>query len=755
VKSPMKCHISREHPLLILMANSPPNSHHMAGDYHENARIMVDNWASLSALEQGHATIQIEGICDDYWRRVEVLLPYAEDAGIPITLQTQTNNADINDTMPLDQTRRILDQYNCIVGLQLSEASQRTFVGHGAGPEYSMGRNARYARDVIRLAGEYGLFMSWQLMSENFAAIGCSGDNEALFDTVVEYGEYVIPMHEMNSEFAKYIDHLAAMGLWISGSTANWGVEGQSWYWADAGYAAPGTVLPGSLEMPGELYSIMMLLGATAGATAYSIEPPWDIWPGEGGRHRFTDWISPTFERLVTEQLIPSRGEVVETMPVAYHLPRCTRHSDFRRVSDDLDFDHGEGNLIRGTYGVFDRARDAELIPNNSRFGWIPVLPAKTPRWVLNAFDLVLHPGDIQSAEQATELLGRYFPETDRGDAWSMVVGSLSVAANSHENWPVAQSVRLQVPAPPTQVQLDQGVLTWSLRAGDVSYRVWRMRSGVEECLTPQAISANHLALSDRNTPRDGDMFAVSAITSAIEPFVGTLHLHQFILLNNRESRRSLWVNTQGNTTSRARFAENMPGESDDIERMERRAAECTLVEDLASPIIEPNDESADVKRGIMDALVTWKHVIENEDIDALEELFTPSYADPDGRTVESLLVAFRILLQRYLVDELAGLDREWHITAAWQNPVVRLFTRDWIEVGQTRVVVDVACEMWAGGGPELEPSDMFRYPIGGKPKAFRITWVMTPTGWKIEKMDPPFLRAEDVVRFRMRYQGW
>ncbi len=40
--------------------------------------------------------------------------------------------------------------------------------------------------------------MSWQLMRDNYAAIGCSGDNEALFDTIIEYSDYVIPMHEMN-----------------------------------------------------------------------------------------------------------------------------------------------------------------------------------------------------------------------------------------------------------------------------------------------------------------------------------------------------------------------------------------------------------------------------------------------------------------------------------------------------------------------------------------------------------------------------
>jgi hypothetical protein len=597
--------------------------------------------------------------------------------------------------------------------------------------------------------------MSWQLMSENFAAIGCSADNEVLFDTIVEYGEYVIPMHEMNSEYAKYIDHLAAMGLWISGATANWGVEPQSWYWSDAGYAAPGVCVPGSLEMPGELYSIMLLLGTTAGATAYSIEPPWDIWPGEHGRHRFTDWIVPTFSRLVSERLIPSRSEVKQSMPVAYHLSRCERPKDFHVVERDLDFDHGEGLLVRAAYGVYDRARDAEMIPNNPRVGWIPILPAKTPAAVLNTFEYVIRPGQLRDIDHAREALSRYFPDVDRGEAWSSLVGPLTVAVNSHENWPVPETVRLEIPAVPGNLRFDGKLLIWDKREGDWLYYVWRLREGIDTCLTPQGITANEYVVDEDANAGTEDRYSVSAKTTVTETISGTLHLHQFTMFNGRESRRSPWIAQDGTTVLRPRFAEQLPKHSNDIIEMEERAAQCSPVEDLASPPVKADEPHEKTRRAVLDALVAWKRTLEAEDIDGLSRSYNPAYREPDGRTFESLSVAFKSILRRYVLPELGVFWPDYGFLLAWANPVVRLFTRDWVEVTDDRVVVDVVFELWAGGGTELEPSDIFKHPIGGKSKVFRMTWIRSDTGWCIAATDRSMFRMEDTVAFRMRYQGW
>jgi hypothetical protein len=234
----------------------------------------------------------------------------------------------------------------------------------------------------------------------------------------------------------------------------------------------------------------------------------------------------------------------------------------------------------------------------------------------------------------------------------------------------------------------------------------------------------------------------------------GTLHLHQFVLLDARESRRSAWVGADGSAVLRDRFAEGLPGCTDEIASRELRCSECTAVEDLTSPVVGHDDPWRSVKYEVMDAMIAWYSAIEIEDLDAIVAMYAPVYREPDGRTVESVEVAFRSVLRRYLNDALARLDREWSVAPAWQRPVVRLFTREWCEVGSDRAVVDVVSEMWAGGGSELEPSDMFRNKLGGS-KRYRMTWTRMPDGWRIAAMDPPFLRMEDTIPFRMRYQGW
>jgi hypothetical protein len=617
-----------------------------------------------------------------------------------------------------------------------------------------MGRNARFARDIIRVAGEYGLFMSWQLLSENYAAIACSADNEALFDTVCEYGEYVIPMHEMNCEFSKYIDHLSALGLWLSGSTANWGVEAQSWYWADAGLNKPGTYEPGSLEMPGGMYSIMFMLGAVGGATAYSVEPSWDIWPGPN-EWRFNEWIVPTFRRLVTERLIPDRSQVLEVTPVAYQLPRCERHSQFHAVSEDLDFDHNAGRLIRATYGVYDRARDPEIIPNNARYGWFPVLPTKTPEASLAQFRHIIKPGDLPTIAAAREHMEQFYPPVDRGTAWSHIVGPLIFAANTHENWFVPESVKLQVPRRSDGLRIERAgassILRWRRNDGDRAYRVWRLRQNEEICITPEPLSVNEYVLP---ATEPGDEYAVSAFTSATETLEGTLHLHQFLILNRYESRRSAWVNLAGGSAENPRFFEEFQPESDDIRKAEEVSAACSAVEDIASPAQTSDDPDAASKRAVIDGLIGWKQSIEAEDLDAILGWYASDYREPDGRGIDWVNAAFRLVLRKYMMEQFQRVYSEWGAIPGWQYPAFRLLVRDWKSIQPDEVLVDVVAHMWAGGGPEMEPSDMFNHPFG-RPHTMTMTWKRTDEGWRIACTDPAFLRIEDTAIFRFRYQGW
>ena len=745
MKSPIKTEISASRPLFVIMA-----PHWPAEGHQENKRLFLDYWEQLDDELRPYVTVQIDGHIQDRFRRIEVLLPAAQAAGIPVTVQIQSNNGESWNTLPLSDVKRFVDDYSCIVGLQITEASQRTYVVHGLDPEHAMGRNARYLRDAIRLCGEYGLFMSWQEMGENLVAAGCSANNEALFETICEYGEYVIPTHAMNGAVSKYLGHLGGLGLWLSGATAQWGVEGQSWYWHDCGYNELGHCTGGTLSIPGGIYATMYILGASAGASVFSVEPGSDFWVRES-----KDWIEPTFKRILKERLIPSRAEMMATTPVAYHMPLCEKPIDFHKISADLDFDRHEGRLIRGTYGVFDRARDAEMIPNTPRYGWIPVLPAKTPDRVLCQFERVIRPGDLSSVEDARKVADEHFPAVDRGDAWSYIAGPLAVAANTHENWLVPESVKLTVPKRPTNARVAQTgggwTLEWDSHEGDQGYHVWRLRNEQEERLTDEPVTQATFALDEAT---DGDLFAVSAITSAEETIEGTLHLHQFLILSTRESRRSLWVSTSADIepVDRPRFGEAIPDVTPEILADEARCTECRPVQDLASPVVSGDDPDGPLKREMMDTFLGWKQALEAEDVDRFLSFYADDYVEPDGRTTESVGVVFRSIFQKYMGEAIEHLVERWGaVSAAWRSPAVRLFVREWRSVTPDRIEVDCQVNMWAGGGPEMEPSDTFKV----RHKTLQMVWTRSADGWKIHRTTPAFLRMENTGIYRFRYQGW
>jgi hypothetical protein len=464
----------------------------------------------------------------------------------------------------------------------------------------------------------------------------------------------------------------------------------------------------------------------------------------------------PTFRRLIKERLIPNREEVIAATSLAYHMPRCRTPQDFHAVSKDLDFDRHEGRLVRATYGVFDKARDAEMIPNTPRYGWIPALPAKTPKSVLDQFERVIVPLELQSVEHARQIADECFPAADRGTAWSQLVGPIAVAANTHENWYVPKRVKLELSRTPTDVTLTQKpnscVLSWKQSEGDRSYRVWRLRDGEETLLTETPSVVQHMEISDL---RLGDLFAVSAITDATETVEMTLHLHQFLIFSRRESPRSMWVDVDGRRLASSRFGETAAPATRDVLAKESRCASCTPVEDLLSPEIAAYDPQARLKREVMSAMTGWKDAIEAEDVDWIVHCYAPDYREPDGRTVESVEVVVRSLFRRYQTEATDRLLKEWGSIASWHRPTLRLFVRSWTSVTSDRVELDAVAEMRAGGGPEMEPSDTFFHPFRDQSKTLKMVWIRHRDEWQIVQTSPPFLRMEDLHMFRFRYQGW
>jgi len=105
-------------------------------------------------------------------------------------------------------------------------------------------------------------------------------------------------------------------------------------------------------------------------------------------------------------------------------------------------------------------------------------------------------------------------------------------------------------------------------------------------------------------------------------------------------------------------------------------------------------------------------------------------------------------------MDRFEPFIEEWGAVPGWQFPAFRLLIREWGEVSSQAVEVSAIAHLWAGGGPELEPSDMIIIPFG-RPALITMVWKWTSGGWKLAATNPPFLQVEDTAVFRFRYQGW
>jgi len=373
---PLEVEISPRQPLLILYGPhvTPEIAQCWAafpGEIRECAVVMLDSPSTERSLQR-------EGLARECRR--------AQEFGIPVVIQIA--GPDPEYTMHLEDVETLLQRFDNIKGVQICETIYPGFSNFGGDEKYAVATNTRYAIDTIKLVAKYGKFLSWQLQACQFAYIGSCTFNRELYDTIVEYKDYVLPQHEMNQPKAWLLNHNSAMGLWIAGAVTNWGIEPQSWFWGDCHYEEPGGHRgPGHKNlMPGEMYGLMLLTGISAGATVYSFEPPDDIWENE--RH-WKRVIEPLLLKVIRAGLIPSREEVMAKMKVAYQLPPVRWYAEFLPVARDLDEFHSAGNLMRGTYGLYRRLWEIEAIPNTGKYYWIGILPAWTPAEVLGRFEKI------------------------------------------------------------------------------------------------------------------------------------------------------------------------------------------------------------------------------------------------------------------------------------------------------------------------------------------------------------------------------
>jgi hypothetical protein len=343
--------------------------------------------------------------------------------------------------------------------------------------KYKLKAETAHLIDAIKLAAKYGRFTSIQIQKLRWPHVLADEVQKPLLDTMRDYHDYVFPQNECIEPFF-LVRQTAVLGLWLSDVVDNFGMEPQSWFWEGAGFQTPGRFGPlheSTLDVPPQFYRPMILINAMTGGTVFSFEPYWDLWNEVNG-HIGQEVIYPTLLEIIRNRLIPSKEEVLAKTRVAYQMNYCKTLEEFHVNINDIEALAGEGLLSRAAYGLYWRGQNYEIIPDISRYFFIPLLPWDAEDRIKNRFASVIHAGDISSVEDYRVYLNQFYPPQDSSDAFVARVGKATYVIQTCENLYREQFYTIRVPkwvaAPRVEINGNKATISWEKVSGADGYEI-------------------------------------------------------------------------------------------------------------------------------------------------------------------------------------------------------------------------------------------------------------------------------------------
>jgi len=259
------------------------------------------------------------------------------------------------------------------------------------------------------------------------------------------------------------------LGIWLSGKSQNIGAETE-WYYSR-------NVLGDLPAEPNELMT-PWLLGLVCGATVYNMENmrygmvdiPGTEWERESGPpcwypkakkwgKCWTQSMLPFIEDVIRFRLIPSKEEVAKRCKAAI----VDRRKDYFQWTKDYRMDRLYP-LVNALYGV---KHKHEVVPNESKYFIVPILPYWVEEKAKEGFKLVVSLDDVDTHEEARkfkEVLDKLYPvpEDFGGEAFVGKVGELAVVLNTEERRKEAREESFWVKFPRGPVMRVEGKVGFS-----------------------------------------------------------------------------------------------------------------------------------------------------------------------------------------------------------------------------------------------------------------------------------------------------
>ena len=577
--------------------------------------------------------------------------------------------------------------------------------------------------EVIEVAAKYGRFTALALDGLNWPRAMANVQAAPLITKMRQCRAYVIPLSLERGDH-----HLArlgaAMGIWLEGTAAQWGVASDSRWYQDAGFMGRNLFGQGGVaEAPAHVYRAMMMNGAMTGASVYAFVRPEDLWRGVKSVY-WKEAIAPTLELLIENALIAREDFVRAKTPVAYQLSSAITPKDFHVNLRDIDPVLDEGNLIRAAYGVQRPGQIPELIPNSSRCFRIPMISYHAGEAVRSQFQQVFQAGQVPNAEAWTSQLAPYFPPLETGEAFVAEVGRGLFLMNTAENTDAVQRFSLAAAPSPitgiTAVRQAGGILlTWPFREGDVSYRVFRK--------TPQEASFQEIAAGldqreflDPAIAADSAVeYTVTALTNEKSPYSGALGWGEYRLLSAVESRRgeSVVLAPSAATGEARPVEEPLPPEP--------------------APWWPSYNGLSETERAMAQAIVEriefWDRVFSQGDLAGVLDNYATDYQDPQGWDFQYVKRAYQWFFEGWQRFEMHRQIRQWDFSAYESE-------------GLVHVLIYCRLTGYAISDASGRQADVCTWLPRTSSSEVWLTWKNTEGVWRIQSSNPAVPNFKDLL---------
>ncbi|MBN1998942.1 hypothetical protein JW935_15390 [candidate division KSB1 bacterium] len=529
--------ISNERPFFLLQA---PALHLESAE--TTAQDIIQAWEDSYPNElEPYSAMEITSQIADINNRIvflDKLLSSLGEKNIPVVLQIAAEEKSL--VLPLVLVEKFLQKYPIIKGIAISHIQLKNYSSFGGDLIYKLSTETEYTIDAIKLAARFGRYTFIRLDELYWLHLAADELQTPLLNVMQEYHEYVIAQNLAHPPFF-ITRQCTVMGLWLSDVVDNFGVTAQSYMWQKCGFLEPGKFGVSEQPLP-SFYRPLLLQNALTGGTVYSIDPAEEIWDKTHGNIGETV-IFPTLLQIIRHNIIPGKSQVLAKARVAFQMQRCSAVKDFQFHINDIDAIAGTGFLYHAAYGTNDFSHWFDIIPDESRYYYIPIVPQSLTQKIKSRFANILVSGDFKSAKDYEKYLNQEYKKSNSGSAFVTSLNNAVYVLHSYENRYEEQDYQVTVPQwvdmPTVQVSIGRAKLSWKKVPKAANYRIYRLRDPGKTFsayqFTPVAyVQTNNF---EAELPKDGSVaYAVSATTSQKKTLKGKLNYPDSYVFSTVES---------------------------------------------------------------------------------------------------------------------------------------------------------------------------------------------------------------------------